>query len=519
MSAAAENVVDRLADVPEARRGTGVAAWPAVLACAAATFVGLAPTFGYLVPAWWNSETYSHGLLVAPICIWLLWRQRHAIPTTPVAPSASALAMLAGAVFLWMMANAASVQVGVENLFPLAVGLGIVAALGWRVGARIAFPVGFLYFATSVWDVINGALQSLTTRVVSVILELVGVPAFIEGNAVQIPSGWFEIAGGCSGLHFFIVAGALAALYGHLHYRRWRNRVLLLITGFSMALLANWIRVASIIVVGHLTEMQHYLVQVDHYVFGWIVFAVGLLPFFAVARHLEGGQPHAPNDRHRDGPAPNAPCAVPASRLVADLGLLLLPALTWSRAEVVPSGPVSVDLPAVDGWRGPAAPAARWTPVFSGAWGEERASYRRDGQIIDVYVNWYLHQAPGRELIAYGNHIEGATSWRVASRQFHTPSADERGAARLQETVLQSQRHGQRLIWSWYVVGDTRLASPLRAKLLEAWRTLTGRDGAGMVALSIDCAGPCETARPAVAAAARDLGAPLSAVYSAAAPD
>ena len=180
---------------------------------------------------------------------------------------------------------------------------------------------------------------------------------------------------------------------------------------------------------------------------------------------------------------------------------------------------MTVDLPAVDGWRGPAAPNAHWTPVFSGAWGEERASYGRDGQSVDVYVNWYLHQAPGRELIAYGNHIEGDTGWRVASREFRTPSADERGMARLQETLLQSQRHGQRLIWSWYVVGDTRLASPLRAKLLEAWRTLTGRYGAGMVALSIDCAGPCETARPALAAAARDLGAPLSAVYSAAAPD
>ena len=36
------------------------------------------------------------------------------------------------------------------------------------------------------------------------------------------------LAGGCSGLHFFVVGLALAALYGYLYYSRWSQRLKLL---------------------------------------------------------------------------------------------------------------------------------------------------------------------------------------------------------------------------------------------------------------------------------------------------
>src|SRR5688572_20518996 len=26
---------------------------------------------------WWSSETFAHGMVVYPICLWLVWRNRH----------------------------------------------------------------------------------------------------------------------------------------------------------------------------------------------------------------------------------------------------------------------------------------------------------------------------------------------------------------------------------------------------------------------------------------------------------
>ena len=41
----------------------------------------------------------------------------------------------------------------------------------------------------------------------------------------HVPAGSLEIAGGCSGLHFFIVGVAIAALYGELNRDSLRTRV------------------------------------------------------------------------------------------------------------------------------------------------------------------------------------------------------------------------------------------------------------------------------------------------------
>src|SRR5690606_33862058 len=54
----------------------------------------------------------------------------------------------------------------------------------------------------------------------------------------------------------------------------------------ALALLSNWVRVYLIILAGYLTQMQHYLVSVDHYRFGWAVVAVVMVLFFVLARRF-----------------------------------------------------------------------------------------------------------------------------------------------------------------------------------------------------------------------------------------
>jgi len=60
-------------------------------------------------------------------------------------------------------------------------------------------------------------------------------------NYVHIPSGTFEIAGGCSGLHFFIVALAISALYGELQRDSIKIRVALI----CLAALLVWLATGS----------------------------------------------------------------------------------------------------------------------------------------------------------------------------------------------------------------------------------------------------------------------------------
>ena len=79
---------------------------------------------------------------------------------------------------------------------------------------------------------------------------------------------------------------AIAALHGELRRDPWRTRLAQLVFMAWLALLANWVRVYTVIERGYQTDMQTYLVRVSHYWFGWGVFAVALVIFFVVTDRL-----------------------------------------------------------------------------------------------------------------------------------------------------------------------------------------------------------------------------------------
>ena len=53
---------------------SGLANWPLLMASLAIASLGMAPAFVYLWPKWWDSFTYSHGLLILAISMWLIWQ-------------------------------------------------------------------------------------------------------------------------------------------------------------------------------------------------------------------------------------------------------------------------------------------------------------------------------------------------------------------------------------------------------------------------------------------------------------
>ncbi|MCH9027955.1 MAG: EpsI family protein [Proteobacteria bacterium] len=475
---------------------SGPANWPLLLVCLAVASLGMAPAFVSLWPKWWDSFTYSHGLLIVAISLWLMWRQRDAINDAATEKGWWAIPSLLAALFLWTLSFAASVAIGIEAMLPAVLWLTVAAVFGLKIARRLVFPIGFLYFAIPAWDLINGALLAATVSVVDGILDLLRVPAWIQGNTVQIPSGAFEIAGGCSGLHFFIVALAISALYGHLYYRRFLNKGLLIGIAALFALLTNWLRVSTIIIVGHLTEMQSFLVKVDHYYFGWVLFGLMLIPFFYVARSIELREANT-----KKPPNPATPAAA-QTQMRVNPGLisgicvmLLLPALVWGQSLTRQATPVTIELPAVAGWHGPLSTAVSWQPHYPGASGETLMAYRLGGIEIDVYANWYVNQAQGRELIGFGNDIAGLSVWRNAGAGSASIVLHAGGRANVREIVLQSSRQGKRLVWYWYQAGSRSLVSPAKAKLWQGWQAMWGDSGTGLVALSMVCASDCTAER------------------------
>ncbi len=472
------------------RRGFLLTLVVVVLGCAA-----LWPSLRSLVGYWEDTDnlSYTHGFLIAAVCIWLLWRERQALNAAPMRPWWLAVPAVLALSATWYLAWIAGIEVGHQLLVPLLLLAAVAGALGLGAARIAAFPIGYLYFAIPIWTLINGKLQALTTIGVSFMIRATGLPAYIEGNFVHIPSGTFEIAGGCSGLHFFIVALAIAALLGELDRDRLRTRALLVAIAAAMAIVMNWIRVYSIIVNGHFTDMQGFLVRVDHYYFGWALFGVMLVGFFWIARRIESAPVAAvasPTGASASNPAVAASIVVSIAALASGPALA---AVVEARQPPATTQPLVLP-PGQGGWSGPGLADGPWRPVYAGADAETMSSYEDTSGAVLVYVNRYASQSQGHEIVGSSNGILGHSSWSIdASRVASAGSSS--GEVRYRELTASTPGDAQWVVGYFYAVGGRNFTGDLPSKLYYGVAAARGRTASGVVAAAARCAGDCEPAR------------------------
>jgi len=472
--------------------------WIALAALAAAAAAAFWPSLVGIEELWTHTErrTYQHGFLIAAIALWLLFRARHRIAAAAGPPSLPLLAAAAAGSLLWAVAFSAGLQAIHFLLWPAILWAAAGAALGWGA-ARVMFrPFAFLYFALPVWDALMPALQHATVFANRALGSVFGLPMMIEGTFVHIPEGSFEIAGGCSGLNYLIVGLAIAALLGEINGDSPRRRLLLLVLGGGLAILSNWVRVFIIIYAGHVSNMTHYLVRVDHYNFGWVLYAFVLAAFFLIARRL----PDSTAGRAGRA-APAASTGARALPLVFALAALAIGPLATRVAAAVADradgesqmvGIQELDPDATDRWN--AEPAiGEWVPVFPGADAETLVEFSSEAGRVAVYSATYLNQSQGRELVGHASRVQGTRDGRF-ERLAGRHAVNDPPIA-VVEGQWRDFGGGRSLLWWSYQVGERRFARGLPAQLWYGVASLWKPPVSSVVVLRVACANDCEAAR------------------------
>src|SRR4029077_11079903 len=297
------------------------------------------PSTAVLIQQWSDfvNITFTHGWLILAVCVWLTVHCGRAITAAPVRPWPLAQVALVLAVFAWLVCYRASIQDLHLTLFPVLFWLAAAAAFGWPVARVLVFPVAFFCFALPSWAQLGNPLQEITVLAMRLLLSLTGPSAVISGDVIHIPNGSFRIEEGCSGLHFMIVGLAGAALHGEPGRDPWRTRLMELGLMAVLAVLANWVRVYTVIEAGYLTNMRSYLVSVSHYWFGWGVFAVALIAFFWLSTWFSPAA--MPANRARSAPA-TAPASARRELLGFVMALALLAGLPLLSALLRDSHPL-----------------------------------------------------------------------------------------------------------------------------------------------------------------------------------
>ena len=435
--------------------------------------------------------TFTHGWLILAVCVFLVWRERRAIAAAAARPWPLAQLALGATLVAWLICYRASIQDLHITIFPAIFWLAIAAAFGWNVGRLMFFPVAFFGFALPSWSQLGNALQELTVLAMRGFLGLTGPNAVISGDTIHIPNGSFVIEEGCSGLHFMIVGLAVAALHGELRRDPWRTRLAQLALMGALALLANWVRVYTVIEAGYLSNMRNYLVSVSHYWFGWGVFAVALVAFFWLSTWL------TPADTTQSArtPAPAAPAtATPVTGwIVAAALLVLIPGASLLARRAHPIAPLSAApfLTLKTPWSAlTPVGGSFWLPQFEGADDNEYlTAVSPAGATIEVFRTRFLEQSQGAELVGETSSLLGRHLRDRGERLIDTPRGQ------FQETEAADPTGARSLIWSRYEIADHTFVRPLASQLWYGLNALAWNPPADLLAFRAECRGDCDEAR------------------------
>jgi len=446
----------------------------------AALFALLHPTGADMVAIWERSETYAHGYIVLPIALWLVWRKRHLLMATPVAPDLRVLVLAAAAAGLWLVAKLMSVNVVEQYAF---VGLLITTVwmlLGSKASRVMLFPLGFLLLMVPNGDNFLPQLMNITADFTVFALRLWGLPVYREGTFFSLPTGDWSVVEGCSGIRYIISSVTLGMLYAYLTYRTLWKRIAFSVAAFVVPILANGMRATLIVLIAHYSDMKLAL-GVDHYIYGWVWFGIVMLIMFAVGNIWR--EDTLVEEHHAPPAASPRLGIVPAGVLVALVALFPWYENHLSNRAPLPSPLARVAAPA--DWTATSTPITEWVPRWEGL-DDQRTLHLEKGQDrVMLFLGWYGAQRQGAELVNFDNQLvpQKHPIWRKPTEigrelEINGQKLD------LHEATVDSMANGQRmLVWYWNRIPGQSTTSALRLKLALGLRKLGSTDDAGAVVI------------------------------------
>jgi exosortase len=261
-----------------------------ICALAAATLLfGLAyaPNFSDLYSIWDADPNYSHGKLVIPIALFILWRR---LSDTTVQPTTTVPAPWWGWVFLIaILAVRAIAYESYMRWVETATLVPAIACLTWTFGSwpllrrawpAIIFLVFLLPLPPAVNDFIALPLQRIAATGSCFLLQLSGLWAIQEGNVIHLatPHGPMplDVALACNGLRMLMtMAATITATIILVPLPSWK-RITLLFSTVPIAMLSNIIRIVA-------TGWCYYLItgpkakEWAHDASGWLMMPLALL--------------------------------------------------------------------------------------------------------------------------------------------------------------------------------------------------------------------------------------------------
>jgi exosortase len=216
---------------------------PVLLAAAAAAVLFARPAVT-LGRDWWHDPEAGHGLLLAPLAVWLAWRRGIGHPAPN--PTIGGL-LLVGAVILRYVGGLAAELFTMR--FSMVVALAGLTVFIWGVEQlrRWWLPLTLLALSVPIPALVTNAialpLQFKASTMGAALLAWRDVPVELAGNVINLPGRRLFVTEACSGLRSLTALLSLGVLIGGLWLRSIPGRFLLVALAIPVAIAVNAVRV------------------------------------------------------------------------------------------------------------------------------------------------------------------------------------------------------------------------------------------------------------------------------------
>jgi exosortase A len=247
------------------------------------------PVLSDLVHTWAHSDDYSHGFLILPVALYIIWDKRGLLAGATTVGSWVGLPAAVLSLMAYLFARAGEILT-LASLSMIGFIAGTVLFLfGFRVLRFYLFPLLLLLFMipvpAQIYSSLTFPLQLLVTKATAWLASSVGIPIYCEGNVIHHSRGTFEVVQACSGLRSIMALLAVGAVFGYFSLRSNIPRTILLVSAIPIAIAVNILRVFAMVAALHFLGIDLTL-GTPHTILGIVLFGMAVAIFALLRKGL-----------------------------------------------------------------------------------------------------------------------------------------------------------------------------------------------------------------------------------------
>ena len=238
------------------------------------------PVFPDLVSAWLVEPENSHGMLVPIISLYFVWQKKIELKKINYSTCNLGAVVLIISLICYLLTLAGGIVVAQRLMIITSLAGLVLFTMGPAVFNLLAFPFFFLLFMIPVpfalLKLVSFPLQLIVTKIATILISLISIPVYREGNILFLSQTSLEVVDACSGIRSIVALTKLSVLLAFFEKKSWVERVILILSALPIAFVANVFRVTITGILAHFfgdVVARGFM----HDLSGYLVFIIGFI--------------------------------------------------------------------------------------------------------------------------------------------------------------------------------------------------------------------------------------------------